>query len=124
MAGQTRDERYYDFLLSVGKDLGWQTGSRRYFADDYCIAQVYANCTCTTAIRRCWCRCASWPVVNRAWGALAGSVHPDGKLGYVQPVGAAPDHVDADTTETYGPGAFLLAGSQLVKYLEAHPQMP
>lgn len=62
------------------------------------------------------------PVVDRAWVALAASVHPDGKLGYVQPVGAAPDHVDADRTETYGPVAFLLASTQLVKYLETHRQ--
>lgn len=305
LAAQTRDERYYDFVRGIGKDLGWQTGSRRYFADDYCIGQVYAELylhdrdpAMLVPLRQlaneiaaqphdeslslknhgimdrewAWCdalfmgpttlaylasatgerryldmanrlwwkttdflydrnehlyfrdesyfqrtekngqkmfwsrgngwvmgglvrvlsnmpadypdrarfvtlyretasRLASlqqpdgswhaslldprsypvketsgtgfhtyailwglnngllddatyWPVVDRAWGALAGSVHPDGKLGYVQPVGAAPDHVDADTTETYGPGAFLLAGSQLVKYLDAHPHMP
>jgi unsaturated rhamnogalacturonyl hydrolase len=239
LAGQTRDERYYDFVRGVGKDLGWQTGARRYFADDYCIGQVYAELylhdrdpamlvplrqlageiaaparriavaeeprhhdrewawcdamfmgpttlaylASATGERkyldladRLWWKTAEflydrqehlyfrdesyfqrtekngqktfwsrgtgfytyailwglnngllddatyWPIVNRAWGALDGSVHPDGKLGYVQPVGAAPDHVDADTTETYGPGAFLLAGTQLVKYLETHPQ--
>ena len=38
-------------------------------------------------------------------------------LGYVQPVGAAPENVDANSTETYGSGAFLLAGSQLYLYL-------
>jgi rhamnogalacturonyl hydrolase YesR len=58
-----------------------------------------------------------WPVVEKAWKALAGSVHPNGMLGYVQPVGAAPDKVDENSTETYGPGAFLLAGSQLYNYL-------
>lgn len=63
-----------------------------------------------------------WPVAQRGWEALASSVHADGKLGYVQPVGAAPDRVDADSTETYGPGAFLLAGAQLVRYLETHPK--
>jgi rhamnogalacturonyl hydrolase YesR len=64
-------------------------------------------------------RATYWPVVARAWTVLAGAVQPDGKLGYVQPVGAAPERVDADSTETYGPGAFLLAGTQLVRYLQA-----
>jgi hypothetical protein len=39
-------------------------------------------------------------------------------LGYVQPIGAAPDKVDANTTQIYGVGAFLLAGSELYKYLK------
>jgi rhamnogalacturonyl hydrolase YesR len=58
-----------------------------------------------------------WPVVEKAWKALVSSVHPNGMLGYVQPVGAAPDKVDENSTETYGPGSFLLAGSQLYTYL-------
>jgi len=49
------------------------------------------------------------PVVLKAWEALSSSVHPDGKLGYVQRIGAAPDGVTADDTEVYGVGAFLLA---------------
>lgn len=58
-----------------------------------------------------------WPVVEKAWKALVTSVQANGMLGYVQPVGAAPEKVDASSTETYGPGAFLLAGSQLYTYL-------
>ena len=57
------------------------------------------------------------PVVQKAWKALASSVHQDGMLGNVQPIGAAPDKVDANSTDTYGVGAFLLIGSQLYKYL-------
>ncbi|WP_448698441.1 glycoside hydrolase family 105 protein [Mucilaginibacter sp. AW1-3] len=59
-----------------------------------------------------------WPVVKKAWAALATSVHPDGMLGYVQRIGAAPDKVDENSTEVYGVGAFLLAGTQLCKYLD------
>lgn len=58
------------------------------------------------------------PVIERSWKALTSSVHPNGMLGFVQPVGAAPDKVDANSTETYGPGAFLLAGSELYLYLQ------
>jgi unsaturated rhamnogalacturonyl hydrolase len=58
-----------------------------------------------------------WPVVRKAWASLSAAVHPDGMLGYVQPVGAAPDKVDENSTEIYGVGAFLLAGTQLYKYV-------
>jgi rhamnogalacturonyl hydrolase YesR len=56
-----------------------------------------------------------WPVVQKAWTALNQSIHPDGMLGYVQPIGAGPDKVDANSTEIYGVGAFLLAGSEVYK---------
>lgn len=56
-----------------------------------------------------------YPVVAKAWNALTTAVQPDGKLGYVQPIGAAPEKVTADDTETYGVGAFLLAGTELLK---------
>jgi len=55
------------------------------------------------------------PVYRRAatagWTALERAVHPDGRLGWVQPIGAAPDSVSADDTQPYGVGAFLLAGA-------------
>jgi len=51
------------------------------------------------------------PAVRRAWAALQRAVHPDGKLGYVQPVSDRPDQVGYDDTQLYGVGAFLLAGT-------------
>lgn len=53
--------------------------------------------------------------LNKAWAALSTSVHDDGKLGYVQAQGAAPDKVGYDDTDVYGVGAFLLAGTELFK---------
>jgi len=50
---------------------------------------------------------------RRGWNALAKAVQPDGKLGWVQQVGYAPDHVEADDTQLYGAGAFLLAASEV-----------
>ena len=47
------------------------------------------------------------------WSALARAVAPDGKLGWVQQVGYAPDHVEAGDTQLYGAGAFLLAASEV-----------
>lgn len=59
-----------------------------------------------------------WPVVNRSWQALVSCIHEDGMLGYVQPIGAAPDKVRESSTEIYGVGAFLLAGSEMYKFLK------
>jgi unsaturated rhamnogalacturonyl hydrolase len=60
------------------------------------------------------------PSVQRAWASLVRSVHPDGKLGWVQPIGASPKTVSSDLTEVYGVGAFLLAGTEVWK-LAARP---
>lgn len=56
------------------------------------------------------------PAVQKGWQALTGCVQPNGKLGFVQEIGAAPGKATADDTEVYGVGAFLLAGSELIKY--------
>jgi unsaturated rhamnogalacturonyl hydrolase len=45
------------------------------------------------------------------WHALEAATQPDGKLGWVQPIGAAPDKVTKDDTQLYGVGAFLLAAT-------------
>jgi rhamnogalacturonyl hydrolase YesR len=55
------------------------------------------------------------PAVRKAWAGLIRSVHPDGKLGWVQPVGASPKSVSPDLTAVYGVGAFLLAGTEVHK---------
>lgn len=59
-----------------------------------------------------------WPVVEKAWKALTSSIHENGMLGYVQPIGASPDKVSFESTEIYGVGAFLLAGTELYKCLK------
>jgi unsaturated rhamnogalacturonyl hydrolase len=59
------------------------------------------------------------PVVQKGWMALKESVHADGKLGFVQEVGDSPTNVKFDDSETYGTGAFLLAGSELYKALSS-----
>ena len=51
------------------------------------------------------------PVVRKGWAALSRAVHPDGKVGYVQPVGDRPDAVEYDDTQHYGVGAVLLAAT-------------
>lgn len=53
------------------------------------------------------------PPVVRAWQALVKSVAPDGRLMNVQPVGEDPKQFDPDSTDAFGVGAFLLAGSEV-----------
>jgi unsaturated rhamnogalacturonyl hydrolase len=55
------------------------------------------------------------PVVRKAWMGLNSAVHPNGKLGWVQPIGAAPASVTFEDNQEYGSGAFLLAGSEMLK---------
>lgn len=60
-------------------------------------------------------KAAFLPVVVKGWKAMLAAVESDGKLGYVQPIGADPRKVTRDMTEVYGVGAFLLAGNQIYK---------
>jgi len=53
------------------------------------------------------------PVIARAWKGLIGHIYSDGRLGCIQPVGAAPDQYKASSSYTFGVGAFLLAGSEV-----------
>ena len=58
------------------------------------------------------------PVIEKAWIALTSAVHPDGKLGYVQKVGDQPGTAGYESTNVYGVGAFLLAGSELYQLIK------
>lgn len=55
------------------------------------------------------------PIAKKAWQGLIGAVHPDGKLGNVQAIGASPAKLTSDDNQEYGSGAFLLAGSEMYK---------
>jgi rhamnogalacturonyl hydrolase YesR len=55
------------------------------------------------------------PVLVKGWNALVSAVEPNGKLGYVQQIGADPKKVTRDMTEVYGVGAFLMAGNEIYK---------
>jgi rhamnogalacturonyl hydrolase YesR len=56
------------------------------------------------------------PVVEKAWIGLNKCVNEDGRVGWVQPIGADPKkNFNAESWEVYGSGAFLLAGSEVIK---------
>ncbi|TWI67742.1 rhamnogalacturonyl hydrolase YesR [Pseudoduganella lurida] len=62
------------------------------------------------------------PVAQRGWQYLTTvAVQPDGRLGYVQPIGdrAIPGQVvDKNSTAHFGVGAFLLAGAEYVRLID------
>lgn len=53
------------------------------------------------------------PVVTKAWAGMLTHIYADGRLGSIQPIGAAPDSVGVSSSYVYGVGGFLLAGSEL-----------
>lgn len=56
------------------------------------------------------------PAVEKSWIALTKLVSPEGRVGWVQPIGGDPRrNFSEDSWEVYGTGAFLLAGSQIIK---------
>ncbi|WP_207531914.1 glycoside hydrolase family 88/105 protein [Desertivirga arenae] len=61
------------------------------------------------------------PVVLRSWNYLTKiALQADGKVGYIQPIGerAIPGQVvDKNSTANFGVGAFLLASSEMYRYL-------
>ena len=59
------------------------------------------------------------PVIEKVWVALNGCVNNEGRVGWVQPIGGDPQrNVSADSWEVYGTGAFLLAGSEVIKLFQ------
>lgn len=63
-------------------------------------------------------KAAYLPAVEKGWKSMVASVWPDGKLGFVQPIGADPKSVTREMTEVYGIGGFLLAGTEITKLLD------
>ncbi len=53
------------------------------------------------------------PVVEKGWAGLVSHIYVDGRLGCIQPIGAAPGDFKPSSSYVYGVGAFLLAGSEV-----------
>ncbi len=58
------------------------------------------------------------PAVKKAWNALVACQHEDGRVGWVQNIGAFPEPATADSWQNFGTGAFLMAGSEILKLKE------
>ncbi len=55
------------------------------------------------------------PVLRKGWAGLVGQVYADGRVGGVQPVGAAPGAYPASASYSFGSGAFLLAAAEIAQ---------
>jgi unsaturated rhamnogalacturonyl hydrolase len=55
------------------------------------------------------------PVVVKAWKAISACQQENGKVGWVQNIGANPMPANADSWQNFGTGAFLMAGSEILK---------
>jgi len=62
------------------------------------------------------CKDIYMPYALRGWHGLTYIVHPSGKLGWTQQIGHGPAEIHEDMWEVYGAGAFLLAGSEIIKF--------
>ena len=58
------------------------------------------------------------PAIVKGWKSMVTSVWPDGKVGFIQPIGADPKSVTREMTEVYGVGGFLMAGTELTRLID------
>lgn len=106
-------------MLSIqGKDGLWRPGLLD--ADDYPLPEISGSAFITYAMA--WGvnegildRATYWPAVQKAWAGMLTHVYADGRLGCIQPVGAAPGAYSETSSYVYGVGAYLLAGSEIYR---------
>lgn len=61
-------------------------------------------------------RSAYGPVITKAWAGMLRHVYADGRLGCIQPIGAAPGAFVETSSYVYGVGAFLMTGAEMMRY--------
>lgn len=106
-------------MLSIqGKDGLWRPGLLD--ADAYPLPEISGSAFVTYAFA--WGvnegildRATYWPAVKKAWAGMLTHIYADGRLGCIQPVGAAPGDFTETSSYVYGVGAFLLAGSEIYR---------
>ena len=57
------------------------------------------------------------PIVRHGWAGLVSHIYADGRLGCIQPVGAAPGMYNPGASYVFGVGAFLLAGTEVNQWV-------
>jgi unsaturated rhamnogalacturonyl hydrolase len=58
------------------------------------------------------------PSIIKGWKSMVTSVWPNGKVGFIQPIGADPKSVTREMTEVYGVGGFLMAGTEITRLID------
>ncbi len=106
-------------MISIqGKDGLWRPGLLD--ADSYPLPEISGSAFITYALaygvnQGILDRATYWPPVENAWAGMISHVYADGRLGCIQPVGAAPGVYNESSSYAYGVGAFLLAGSEIYR---------
>lgn len=106
-------------MLSIqGKDGLWRPGLLD--ADAYPLPEISGSAFVTYALaygvnEGILDRATYWPAVEKAWAGMLTHVYADGRLGCIQPVGAAPGEFTETTSYVYGVGAYLLAASEIYR---------
>jgi rhamnogalacturonyl hydrolase YesR len=106
-------------MLSIqDKDGLWRPGLLD--ADSYPLPEISGSAFVTYALaygvnEGYLDRAAYWPAVQKAWAGMLTHVYADGRLGCIQPVGAAPGAYSESSSYVYGVGAYLLAGSEIYR---------
>jgi rhamnogalacturonyl hydrolase YesR len=105
--------------LSIRRDDGlWSAGMLDNA--DYTLPEVSGSAFITYALaygvnEKILDKKTYWPAVEKAWGSMLTHVYTDGRLGAIQPVGAAPGAYTETSSYNYGVGAWLLAGSEIYR---------
>ena len=106
-------------MLSIqGKDGLWRPGLLD--GDAYPLPEISGSAFVTYALaygvnEGILDRASYWPAVEKAWAGMLTHVYADGRLGSIQPVGAAPGAYGETSSYVYGVGAYLLAGSEIYR---------
>jgi rhamnogalacturonyl hydrolase YesR len=106
-------------MISIqGKDGLWRPGLLD--ADAYPLPEISGSAFVTYALaygvnEGILDRATYWPAVQKAWAGMLTHVYADGRLGSIQPVGAAPGAYSETSSYVYGVGAYLLAGSEIYR---------
>ncbi len=58
------------------------------------------------------------PAVRKSWTMLENCLHKNGKFGYVQQIGDQPGNAQFEDEQSYGVGAFVLAGTELMRMID------
>jgi unsaturated rhamnogalacturonyl hydrolase len=132
--------RVLQFLPSAHPQQGWFVTQFREMADRILACQQSDGLWCSSLLNPqgfpvretsgsgFFCYALAWgvnvgildrtkfgPAVFKAWKALVDCVTVEGRLTHVQPIGEEPAEFDPNSTEIYGVGAFLLAGSEVFR---------
>ncbi len=121
--------RYKDLLISMAKVLKDRQGEDGFWrvnlddCDEFPMPESSGTAFFTYAI--------AWginngildpeiykPVIQKSWNGLCSIVDEEGKVGWGQKVGRCPAKVKKEDTGEYVSGAFLLAGSEILKLIE------